>query len=41
MLAWVEWNIRNYDEFGFGLWAMGVKANGRFVVDCGLTYRDV
>jgi RimJ/RimL family protein N-acetyltransferase len=39
--AWIEWNLRNYDEFGFGLWAMQLKADGQFVGDCGLTYQDV
>jgi ribosomal-protein-alanine N-acetyltransferase len=39
--AWIEWNLRNYEEFGFGLWAMELKAEGRFIGDCGLTYQDV
>lgn len=39
--AWIEWNLRNYDQFGFGLWAMETKADGRFIGDCGLTYQDV
>jgi RimJ/RimL family protein N-acetyltransferase len=39
--AWIEWNLRNYDEFGFGLWAMELKVNGQFVGDCGLTHQDV
>ena len=39
--AWIEWNLRNYDEFGFGLWAMELKVDGQFVGDCGLTYQDV
>jgi RimJ/RimL family protein N-acetyltransferase len=39
--AWIEWNLRNYDEFGFGLWAMELKVNDQFVGDCGLTYQDV
>ncbi len=39
--AWIEWNLRNYDEFGFGLWAMELKADGRFIGDCGLTFLDV
>ena len=39
--AWIEWNLGNYNEFGFGLWAMEVKVEGRFVGDCGLTYQDV
>jgi len=39
--AWIEWNLKNYDEFGFGLWAMELKADRRFIGDCGLTYQDV
>lgn len=39
--AWIEWNLRNYDEFGFGLWAMELQVDGQFVGDCGLTYQDV
>ena len=39
--AWIEWNLRNYDEFGFGLWAMELKVDDQFVGDCGLTYQDV
>ncbi len=39
--AWIEWNLRNYDEFGFGLWALELKASGAFIGDCGLTYQEV
>jgi [ribosomal protein S5]-alanine N-acetyltransferase len=39
--AWIEWNLRNYNEFGFGLWAMELKLTGRFIGDCGLTFQDV
>jgi len=39
--AWIEWNIRNYDELGFGLWAVELKVSGEFIGDCGLTYQDV
>jgi RimJ/RimL family protein N-acetyltransferase len=39
--AWIEWNLRNYDDFGFGLWAMELKTTGAFIGDCGLTYQDV
>jgi RimJ/RimL family protein N-acetyltransferase len=39
--AWIEWNLRNYDEFGFGLWALELKVSGEFIGDCGLTYQDV
>ena len=39
--AWIEWNLRNYDEFGFGLRAMELKVDDQFVGDCGVTYQDV
>src|SRR5690606_10496970 len=35
--AWIEWNLRNYAEFGFGLWAIESKESGQFLGDCGLT----
>ena len=40
--AWIDWNLRNYEEFGFGLWAMELKTGGgKLIGDCGLTYQDV
>jgi RimJ/RimL family protein N-acetyltransferase len=38
---WIEWNLRNYEEHGFGLWAVELKESGEFIGDCGLTYQDV
>lgn len=38
--GWVEWNQRNYDEQGFGLWIIETHA-GDFVGDCGLTMQEV
>lgn len=38
---WVEWNLRNYEEYGLGLWAMELRPGGVFIGDCGLTYQDV
>lgn len=38
---WIDWNLRNYEEFGFGLWAVELKEAGKFIGDCGLTYQDV
>lgn len=38
--GWVEWNRRNYDEHGFGLWIIETHA-GSFVGDCGLTMQEV
>jgi RimJ/RimL family protein N-acetyltransferase len=39
--AWIEWNLDNYQEFGFGLWAMELRSVGQFIGDCGLTYQEV
>jgi RimJ/RimL family protein N-acetyltransferase len=37
----IEWNLRNYAEHGFGLWAMIHKQDGRLIGDCGLTIQRV
>jgi [ribosomal protein S5]-alanine N-acetyltransferase len=39
--AWIEWNLRNYVDFGFGLWALELKSSGELIGDCGLTYQEV
>ena len=39
--AWIEWNLRNYLDFGFGLWGVELKCSGQFIGDCGLTYQEV
>lgn len=39
---WIEWNLCNYAEHGFGLWALELAdAPGVLIGDCGLTYQDV
>ena len=41
--AWLDKQIRNYAEHGFGLWAIICKENGEMIGQCGLTlqaYRD-
>lgn len=38
--GWVEWNLRNYADHGFGLWVVETHA-GEFVGDCGLTLQEV
>lgn len=37
---WIEWNLRNYAQHGFGLWIVET-ADGEFVGDCGLTWQPV
>ena len=39
--AWIEWNLRNYERYGFGLWALEPKPQRQLIGDCGLTYQDV
>jgi len=41
VLGWIEWNLRNYEETGFGLWAMEPRGETRLIGDCGLTYQEV
>jgi RimJ/RimL family protein N-acetyltransferase len=36
-LAWIDWNQRLYQQEGFGLWLLTLRATGEFVGDCGLT----
>jgi RimJ/RimL family protein N-acetyltransferase len=38
---WIEWNLRNYEEHGFGLWAVELLESRRFVGDAGLTLQPV
>lgn len=38
--AWIDWNKRNYEEHGYGLWILE-SADGSFVGDCGLTWQLV
>lgn len=38
--GWIEWTLRNYEQYGFGLWVIETHA-GDFVGDCGLTMQDV
>ena len=35
---WIEWNRRNYDRDGLGLWIIATP-DGGFVGDCGLTWQ--
>jgi RimJ/RimL family protein N-acetyltransferase len=40
-IEWIEWNLRNYSTYGFGLWGVIHKADGQFIGDCGLTIQCV
>ena len=37
VMSWIERNIERYRGFGFGLWAVCLKATGEMIGDCGLT----
>lgn len=39
--AWIDWNLRNYEEHGYGLWALVLKDTGEVIGDCGLTWQRV
>ena len=36
---WIDWNLENYETYGFGLWA--IERNGRFIGDCGITIQNI
>ena len=38
---WIDWTLRNYETYGFGLWALILKENGRFIGDCGITMQNI
>lgn len=38
---WIQRNIRRYQEDGFGLWAVVLKATGQVIGDCGITLQPI
>lgn len=38
---WIQWNMDNYANHGFGLWVTEHVVTGAFLGDCGLTYQPV
>ena len=38
---WLDWSMNNYREYGFGLWALELKATGAFIGDCGITMQRI
>ncbi|MBR5536695.1 MAG: GNAT family N-acetyltransferase [Clostridia bacterium] len=38
---WIRWNLDNYRQYGFGLWAIELKETGAFIGDCGLTMQNI
>lgn len=39
--GWIQWNIDNYETFGFGLWVAELKENGQMIGDCGITMQTI
>lgn len=39
--GWIDWNLENYQVFGFGLWAVTLKDTGQFIGDCGITMQNI
>lgn len=39
--GWIQWNLDNYTAYGFGLWAVVLRANGACIGDCGLTWQRI
>ncbi len=40
-IAWIQRNIENYATCGFGLWAVILKDENRFIGECGLTMQKI
>ena len=38
---WIERNRARYAEYGFGLWAVILKSDGRLIGDCGITMQPI
>ena len=38
---WIQWNLQNYADYGFGLWALVRLDTGAFVGDAGMTYQTL
>ena len=38
---WIEWNLENYERYGFGLWAVVLKETGEMIGDCGITIQNI
>ena len=38
---WLDWSMNNYEQYGFGLWAVVRKDTGEFIGDCGLTMQNI
>ena len=41
VIAWIERNVKRYENNGFGLWAVCLKETGEMIGDCGLTLQNI
>lgn len=41
VIQWIQWNLKNYADFGYGLWAVVVRELQECIGDCGLTWQRV
>ncbi len=39
--SWIAWNIENYATYRFGLWAVILKSDNKFIGDCGITMQSI
>lgn len=39
--SWIQWNLDNYSQYGFGLWAVILKETKEFIGDCGMTMQNI
>lgn len=40
-IGWIEWNLKNYTKYGFGLWSVIYKEDACLIGDCGLTIQHI
>ena len=38
---WIGWNIRSYNSYGHGLWAVIQRSDNAFLGDCGITIQNI
>ena len=38
---WIDWNLSNYEDWGFGLFVLINKNSGAFIGDCGITVQRI
>jgi RimJ/RimL family protein N-acetyltransferase len=41
MTEWIDRNLKRYQDFGYGIWAVILKDGQQFVGDCGLVIQEV